>query len=86
MPSNLLSGLTSSILWTAQGIFIAENSEEKDRGYLFGFFFTFYRSAGILGNFLVVILLNEKFEMKSIYLILFFVGCFGFVCHFVCFF
>ncbi|KAK8812434.1 hypothetical protein WA158_007668 [Blastocystis sp. Blastoise] len=50
---SLLHGVSGSILWTCELVFLAENSTEADRGWKSGVFWGIYMIGSIIGNVII---------------------------------
>jgi MFS family permease len=52
-------GFGASLLWTAQGTFLLQHSDDSNRGFLFSVFWAIFNGNGVLGGFLSFMVFNK---------------------------
>lgn len=53
-----ICGIGNSLVWPAQGKFIAECADESTKGFFYGYFWAFYMSSQIIGNIIGAVVLS----------------------------
>jgi len=54
-----VNGLGEAIMWVAQGKYIADCATENNKGFFFGYFWAYYMSSQIFGNFIAAVILGK---------------------------
>mmetsp|Transcript_4255 Transcript_4255/g.11895 ORF Transcript_4255/g.11895 Transcript_4255/m.11895 type:complete len:479 (+) Transcript_4255:50-1486(+) len=66
--TSALTGFGASILWTAQGAYLADNSDASNSGLHSGVFWAIFQVQGIVGNMAAQFLLNLETSRAELYL------------------
>ena len=56
--STLVNGVTIGALWTAANTYVALCAARNNKGYFFGYFWCFYMTSQICGNFIAALMLG----------------------------
>lgn len=60
--TSCVAGFTTGLLWTSQGVYIAECATEETKGFYFGFFWTMYTFSQVVGNLVAALVLGNTDE------------------------
>jgi len=74
IPASVLIGWGASILWTAQGAYLAKNSTSKTMGYHSGVFFGLFMMNAVVGNLMAGTLVHFHGSTEVLVIVLFVIG------------
>ena len=63
----ILNGLGASIIWVAEGSYVAECAIPKTRGFFYGFFWMVYQSSQVVGSLIGGVLLQNQASQTAFY-------------------
>ena len=66
LSSSFLHGMAEGGLFVAQGKYISDCATESNKGFFFGYFWAFYMSSQIIGNFVAAIMLGRLSQTEYV--------------------
>ena len=66
----IFNGIGASIIWVAEGSYVASCAIHKTRGFFYGFFWMVYMSSQVVGSLLGAVLLSNEKSQTAFYCIL----------------
>lgn len=57
--SSAANGLGAGLIWVSQGKYVTDCANELNKGFYYGFFWVFYMSSQVLGNFIAAMVLGN---------------------------
>ena len=61
--ASCISGFTTGLLWTSQGVYISNCATEETKGFYFGFFWTVYTGSQLVGNLVAALVIGNTNEV-----------------------
>lgn len=56
--SAAVNGFGAGVLWVAQGKYVGECANDKNKGFFFGYFWAFFMASQVLGNLIAALILG----------------------------
>jgi hypothetical protein len=57
--TSFVNGIGEAIMWVAQGKYISDCATVNNKGFFFGYFWAYYMSSQIFGNFIAAVVLGK---------------------------